>query len=230
MDEIGTTDIRKLPGSGTIKLSEIKSEFKKGNNLLAYLGAASGVPSSAPLKLTDFYGKEQGGGSGGFAPYGTYQGSTAAVVTSTSNDYYYWNCRGTGTGDPYPFGQRFGVTALVARGDYNNIAAQSYKPATDGHTQKECDYYNQYLQIQVLTPAGGIFYNGSWRIFTRTFNSIGATDIMEWSSDAAGKQIAEAMNRNQEWTIYLKSPLKEDLPDQVEIFNSEKPLNTKRGN
>lgn len=46
---------RELPGSGTIKLSEVKTEFEKGNNLLDYLGEG-GVTSSAPLKLTDFYG------------------------------------------------------------------------------------------------------------------------------------------------------------------------------
>jgi hypothetical protein len=44
-----------LPASGTIKLSEIKTEFGKGNNLLDYLGEG-GVTSSAPVKLTDFYG------------------------------------------------------------------------------------------------------------------------------------------------------------------------------
>lgn len=44
-----------LPDSGTIKLSEIKAEFGKGNNLLDYLGEG-GVTGSAPLKLTDFYG------------------------------------------------------------------------------------------------------------------------------------------------------------------------------
>lgn len=44
-----------LPGSGTIRLSEIKTEFGKGNNLLDYLGEG-GVTGSAPLSLTDFYG------------------------------------------------------------------------------------------------------------------------------------------------------------------------------
>jgi len=46
---------RDLPSSGTIKLSEVKDEFGKGNSLLGYLGEG-GVTSSAPLKLTDFYG------------------------------------------------------------------------------------------------------------------------------------------------------------------------------
>jgi len=51
---------RKLPPSGTIMLSQIKTEFNKGDNLTDYLGAVSGVPSSPPIKLTDFYGKEAG--------------------------------------------------------------------------------------------------------------------------------------------------------------------------
>ena len=46
-----------LPSNGTIKQSQVIAEFNKGNNLRAYLGAASGVPSSGNLKLTDFYGK-----------------------------------------------------------------------------------------------------------------------------------------------------------------------------
>jgi hypothetical protein len=61
---------KSLPGSGTIKLSQIKTEFGKGNNLLSYLGAG-GVTSSAPIKLTDFYGKSDtpplpGAGAGYF--------------------------------------------------------------------------------------------------------------------------------------------------------------------
>ena len=48
-----------LPESGTIRLSEIKTEFGKGNNLLDYLGEG-GVTGSAPLKLTDFYGLSAG--------------------------------------------------------------------------------------------------------------------------------------------------------------------------
>ena len=46
-----------LPDRVPIKQSQVKAEFKKGNNLLDYLGAASGVPTNPPLKLTDFLGK-----------------------------------------------------------------------------------------------------------------------------------------------------------------------------
>lgn len=51
-------ETRKLPTSGTIKLSQIKSEFNKGNNLVDYLGVTTGIPSNPPIKITDFYGKE----------------------------------------------------------------------------------------------------------------------------------------------------------------------------
>ena len=49
----------KLPGSGTIRLSQIKTEFGGANNLKDYYGAASGIPNSGTIKLTDFYGKEK---------------------------------------------------------------------------------------------------------------------------------------------------------------------------
>ena len=60
---------RGLPASGTIRLSEIKTEFGKGNNLLDYLGEG-GVTSSAPVKLTYFYGASSGlGNEGSVSPY-----------------------------------------------------------------------------------------------------------------------------------------------------------------
>lgn len=39
-------------------MSQVKSEFNKGNNLRAYLGCAPGVPSSGTIKLTDLLGKD----------------------------------------------------------------------------------------------------------------------------------------------------------------------------
>jgi len=58
-NEIATTDIESftLPNSDEITLSEIKSEFNKGDKLTDYYGVAAGVPSSGTIKLTDFYGK-----------------------------------------------------------------------------------------------------------------------------------------------------------------------------
>jgi hypothetical protein len=50
---------RSLPPKGEIKQSQVIAEFGKGDNLISYLGEG-GVTSSAPLKLTDFYGTSSG--------------------------------------------------------------------------------------------------------------------------------------------------------------------------
>ena len=80
-DELITADVAPagLPSSGTIKFSQIKAEFNKGNNLRAYLGAASGVPSSGTLKMSHFYGKSK--------PPPPVEGPHY----SASTPRYYWN-------------------------------------------------------------------------------------------------------------------------------------------
>lgn len=88
---------RSLPGSGTIKLSEIKAEFGKGNNLLNYLGEG-GVTSSAPLKLTDFYGAS---GVDFDSNQSLPTGSNAEVsgqggVTGGISDGSNWDCTASG--------------------------------------------------------------------------------------------------------------------------------------
>ena len=67
-----------LPGSGTIKLSEVKAEFGKGNNLLDYLGEG-GVTSSAPLKLTDFYGTSSVPPLSGIGAAGYFDGTGSKI-------------------------------------------------------------------------------------------------------------------------------------------------------
>lgn len=57
INDAGLAVPRDLPASGTIAQSQVIAEFGGGSNLRSYLGAASGVPSSGNLKLTDFYGK-----------------------------------------------------------------------------------------------------------------------------------------------------------------------------
>ena len=71
-----------LPDSGTIKLSDVKAEFSKGNNLLDYLGEG-GVTSSAPLNLTDFYGTSAG---------------PPALISLPSDSPHYSEWRGSGSG------------------------------------------------------------------------------------------------------------------------------------
>jgi hypothetical protein len=83
-----------LPASGTIRLSQVKTEFDKGNNLLDYLGEG-GVTSSAPLKLTDFYGTvasdavvtENFGDGYNIGLHGyTGQGSSGTLESTLSSD------------------------------------------------------------------------------------------------------------------------------------------------
>lgn len=51
---------RDLPQSGTLSMSQIVGEFNKGNTFSSYYGAASGVPASPPMSVSDFYGKSDG--------------------------------------------------------------------------------------------------------------------------------------------------------------------------
>jgi hypothetical protein len=48
-----------LPASGTIKSSQIQTEFGGSNPILMsqYYGLDSGIPQSGPIKFSDFYGK-----------------------------------------------------------------------------------------------------------------------------------------------------------------------------
>lgn len=92
---------RVLPNSGAIALSQIKAEFNKGNNLTSYVGAASGVPTSPPIKNTDFYGKSSGGGSYNPAlqptfstPVSNSSGFTVQVTNYSSS--WSWSTSSTG--------------------------------------------------------------------------------------------------------------------------------------
>lgn len=51
---------RGLPSSGTLSMSQIKGEFSKGNTFSSYYGAASGIPASGRMSVSDFYGKASG--------------------------------------------------------------------------------------------------------------------------------------------------------------------------
>lgn len=96
-----------LPSSGTIKLSEIKAEFGKGNNLLDYLGEG-GVTGSAPLKLTDFYGTQSGPtviidqNSGMICSIGCNNSGRPAEMSLSNRDSSWYvslqNCEYQGTG------------------------------------------------------------------------------------------------------------------------------------
>jgi hypothetical protein len=91
-----TPSTKDLPGSGTIKLSEIKTEFGKGNNLLSYLGEG-GVTSSAPLKLTDFYGT----GASDAVSSETFGNGWVAAFKATNNTLSFTD-KASGTPSGYP--------------------------------------------------------------------------------------------------------------------------------
>lgn len=223
MDEIDTTDIEgfKLPSSGTIKLSEIKGEFNKGNNLTAYYGVVSGIPSSGAIKLTDFYGKEQGGGGGNLASEGNYRGAGTNIVAA-EGDYYLWTAAGTGRGTYYPFPSNTGVTALQALGSYNDLAKQSYKFAfAMDFDSNAVPYYNQYADLRVETPYTRLLFRGTWRRFTRNFISAGRQEIMEFSNPDAGAAVARAINGGDSWFAGLATPTKEGLEVITPIINFE---------
>jgi hypothetical protein len=77
-----------LPDRVPIKQSQVKAEFKKGNNLLDYLGVASGIPARPPLKLTDFLGKSAGpdvpGSNHAYAGRVIYDYGTASSQTGSA--------------------------------------------------------------------------------------------------------------------------------------------------
>ena len=72
---------------GVLLCLRSKVSLARATTLTDYYGVASGIPSSGTIKLTDFYGKEQGGG--GLQPSLRHHGS-----------YYFF--RRHGVGRPLP--------------------------------------------------------------------------------------------------------------------------------
>jgi len=80
-----------LPGSGTIKLSDIKTEFSGGNNLTDYYrngsyvpdyAQNSGVPTSGSISLTDFYGASDVAPAQNYYPTGNNLNITSSVLSA----------------------------------------------------------------------------------------------------------------------------------------------------
>ena len=198
MDEIGKADVRKLPSSGRITLSEIKGEFGKGNNLTDYYGVASGIPSSGTIKLTDFYGKEQGGGGPlPVAPFGYYDASVSGVNAASrdwsgSQTLWLWLCDSDSHGGDFaPMLNEAGVSTITNKGetDYDNLSRTHY-PVLFGMQAGggKLDYYNGYNYLTVETAQGSRNYAGSWTAFTSPFN------FFEFSNTSAGADIAKALS------------------------------------
>ena len=215
MDEVVTTDIQgfALPGSGTIKLSEIKSEFNKGNNLKAYYGAASGIPSSGTIKVTDFYGKSASTGS---APQGSYSGLDylkSAPYINAGTSIHVWYQSGSGDGTYYPMTNKAGVVTLTSAGaDPTDLEYQTYWPAFLGLSGSSAlDYWQQYRQLRVETPGLAKTYSGTWSEHSYAWQGSGAppSSYFEFSNTEAGKQIATAVSRGDSWFVSLAGPTSE---------------------
>ena len=104
-----------LTGSGTIKLSEIKTEFSGGNNLTSYYrngsyvpdyAQNSGVPTSGSISLTDFYGASDTPPAQNYYPTGNNLNITSSVLSAQGfnsslpvNVYINSQAYGTSTGN-----------------------------------------------------------------------------------------------------------------------------------
>ena len=124
-----------LPSSGTIRQSQVIAEFGGANNLRDYLGAASGVPTSGNLKLTDFYG------------------------TSASDAVDYWPFHGgdyiIGAPNGYSPGDRSGVNR--SRSPWNSTGAAFDKTdATRGSSS-----YNAAIGYTEYGTGGGSIRNST---------------------------------------------------------------------
>jgi len=114
-----------LPGSGTIKLSDIKTEFSGGNNLTSYYrngsyvpdyAQNSGVPTSGSISLTDFYGASDVPPAQIYAPTGNNISITSTTLTNQ------------GFSSAYPVtinlsGQSYGTTTGVYAVNIGNLSA-----------------------------------------------------------------------------------------------------------
>lgn len=213
-----------LPGAGTIKLSQIKTEFNKGDNLKSYYGVTSGIPSSGTIKVTDFYGKSAGGGGG--SPSGSYSGASSMdsglYNGSLSTSIHAWTQAGTGTGSYYPMPSRCGVSTLTAAGaDPTDLEFQTYWPIAYGMTGNSAlEYWNQYRAINLGGDliGGNETHYGSWSIQSHPISGGGSLNFFEFSVQAAGMSIARHVSGNRSWSISLSQPTRDDLPDELPIF------------
>lgn len=143
-----------LPNSGEIRLSQVKSEFSKGNNLLAYLGAATGVPTSPPLKLTDFYGKSSGGGPTPPAAFaGLYDG---AISDQFSNSVISWKLRYSNIGTVSP-SQGGNVYIAMYNGKFPCWLAKSISEADALITK-----FNSYTYFSLVRKYVGLNSQAGW--------------------------------------------------------------------
>jgi hypothetical protein len=140
-----TPSTKDLPGSGTIKLSEIKTEFGKGNNLLDYLGEG-GVTSSAPVKLTDFYGASSGWDSeGSVSPYREIYNIFGSAGAGYANADW--------TMEAVAYSNSWTRSSCASDFELEKISdSQAYR--VDWECQFSTDYSQSFLEIGLQTGDG----------------------------------------------------------------------------
>lgn len=224
MDEIGTTDIRKLPDSGRISLSEIQGEFNKGNNLTDYYGVASGIPSSGAIKLTDFYGKEQGGGGPTVGPSGQYTPTVIRQYQTTdpnnigspqfSYANLYW-CNGSGAGSPDKWGDEAGVYC-ADKIDYSSCTVR--KVSVQGNSQTLSNSYPYLTVGPTQGPGDYRRYPGSWVheqsdnfYQTGTGGPVMRISYTSFSNKTAAEYLWSIMQQGLPFYIAVSSTAKEEL-------------------
>lgn len=214
-----------LPNSGTIKLSEIKSEFNKGNNLTAYYGVTSGIPSSGVIKNTDFYGKSAGGGGGEVAPSGNYSSSRITHWQTTDPDNpgqplfayanLYW-CNGTGAGNPTKWGDEAGVYC-ADRSNYDSCSVR--RVSVQGNSQSMNSYYPYLTVGPTQGPSDYRRYPGSWSYFTGgnyVETGVGSSPIVRksytnFSNQTAAEYLWSIMQQGLPFFIAVSSTAREEL-------------------
>ena len=214
MDEISTTDIQEfaLPGSGTIKLSEIKAEFKKGNNLKSYYGVASGIPNSGTIKITDFYGKSSGnvvvdpGGN-----YYNLSGDYELWADSNAQDTRWINlAKGYGVGDPVALPNTMGFTQRSPDGSYPPPDNQVWGAEIFVEATRIANTLNTYQTLRFSPGSGSVqdFRNGTWSDYNYP-------DMTERNQDGSVKpdaktkifNVTRCVNPDPAFTAIIKNTL-----------------------
>ena len=195
-------DERKLPSSGRIALTDVMAEFQRGtNNMLDYAGAVAGVPSIPPLKLSDFYGKENVSGA---APYGNYDGYP--VLEESWRDpnpslgtWFMDSITGEGKGSPVSFPDFAGVVGANIYGDKDEVAGWAF--FVGSVTSDDVERFNRYsgLSIQVSGFVSK-YYSGSWEY--RLFDGWPHAAFI---NPSAGDEIRYALDTNRSFFVSLQS-------------------------
>ena len=207
MDELGTADLdgegRALPGSGTIKLSEIKTEFGRGNNLRDYYGVASGIPSSGIIKVTDFYGKSSGPIT--YPPYGNYGTGGPPLKESWRDDpagltVFMDSVPGTGQGTPLSFPDTAGAVGSSIYGAYDEVPG--WLLFVGPSTSSDVTAFKKYRRIAVRVDGQSqIYYTGSnWEL--RSFDGWNYACYVQ---PEVGAVIRDALDRNRPFYLSLSN-------------------------